>query len=84
VLERTVVMGADWFEDTPPPGLPPLGVGHGCFIRNAIIDKNARIGDGCRLFNEGNLWQGDGEGWHIRDGVIVVPRNVVLPPGTVV
>ena len=47
VLERTVVMGADFFEDAPPPGLPPVGVGHGCFIRNAIIDKNARIGDGC-------------------------------------
>ena len=84
VLERTVVMGADIFEDAPPPGLPPVGIGHGCFIRNAIIDKNARIGDGCRLFNEGSLWQADGEGWHIREGVIVVPRNVVIPPGTVV
>jgi glucose-1-phosphate adenylyltransferase len=84
VLERTVVMGADFFEATPPPGLPALGIGHGCFIRNAIIDKNARIGDGARLFNEANLWQADGEGWHIRDGVIVVPRHEVIPPGTVV
>ena len=41
VLERTVMMGADFFETTPPPGLPALGVGHGCFVRNAIIDKNA-------------------------------------------
>jgi glucose-1-phosphate adenylyltransferase len=84
VLERTVMMGADFFEAAPPPGLPALGIGHGCFIRNAIIDKNARIGDGSRLFNEANVWQADGPGWHIRDGVVVVPRNEVINPGTVV
>lgn len=84
VLERTVMMGADFFEASAPPGLPALGVGHGCFIRNAIIDKNARIGDGTRLFNEASLWEADGEGWYIRDGVIVVPRHEVIPPGTVV
>jgi glucose-1-phosphate adenylyltransferase len=84
VLERTVVMGADFFEETPPPGLPGVGIGHGCFIRNAIIDNNARVGDGSRLFNEANLWQADGQGWYIRDGVIVVARNEVVPPGTVV
>jgi glucose-1-phosphate adenylyltransferase len=84
VLERTVVMGADFFEDCPPPDLPAVGIGHGCYVRNAIIDKNARIGDGARLFNEANLWQADGDGWHIREGVIVVPRNTVMPPGTVV
>ncbi len=84
VLERTVMMGADFFEAAPPPGLPALGIGHGCYTRNAIIDKNARIGDGSRLFNEANLWQADGQGWHIRDGVVVVPRNEVILPGTVV
>lgn len=84
VLERTVMMGADFFETVPPPGVPALGVGRGCFVRNAIIDKNARIGDGARLFNEANLWEADGDGWYIRDGIVVVPRNQVIPPGTVV
>jgi glucose-1-phosphate adenylyltransferase len=84
VVERTVMMGADFFETQPPDRVPPVGVGHGCFIRNAIIDKNARIGDGARLFNEANVDTADGPGWHIRDGVIVVPRNEVIPPGTVV
>jgi len=84
VLERTVVMGADMFEDAPPPGVPAVGIGHGCYVRNAIVDKNARVGDGCRLFNEADLWEADGDGWYIREGVIVVPRNVVIPPGTVV
>lgn len=84
VLERTVMMGADFFETAPPPGLPALGIGHGCFVRNAIIDKNARVGDGARLFNETNLWEADGDGWCIRDGIVVVPRYQVIPPGTVV
>lgn len=84
VLERTVMMGADYFEATPQSDMPAVGIGHGCFIRNAIIDMNARVGDGCRLFNEPNLFQADGEGWFIRDGVVVVPRNSILLPGTVV
>lgn len=84
VVERTIVMGAEEFEDEAPPGLPQLGIGHGCHIRNAIIDTNVRIGDGSRLLNEEGLTEADGDGWHIRDGIIVVPKNTVIPPGTVV
>ncbi len=84
VIERTIVMGADTFEDDPPPGLPSLGIGHGCHIRNAIIDTNARIGDGSRLLNEAGVHEADGDGWHIRDGIIVIPRDSVIAPGTVV
>jgi glucose-1-phosphate adenylyltransferase len=84
VIERTVVMGADGFEEEPPAGLPPLGVGHNCHIRNAILDTNVRIGDGSRLVNEAGVEQDDGDGWHIRDGIIVVPKGAVIAPGTVV
>jgi glucose-1-phosphate adenylyltransferase len=84
VVERTVVMGADGFEEAPPDGLPALGVGHDCHIRNAILDTNVRIGDGSRLVNEAGVDQADGDGWHIRDGIIVVPKGAVIPPGTVV
>jgi glucose-1-phosphate adenylyltransferase len=84
VVERTVVMGADGFEEDPPAGLPALGVGHNCHIRNAILDTNVRIGDGSRLLNEAGVEQADGDGWHIRDGIIVVPKGAVIPPGTVV
>jgi len=84
VVERTVVMGADEFEDEPPPGLPGQGIGYDCHIRDAIIDVGARVGDGSRLRNEGGVWETEGAGWAIRDGVIVVPRGEVIPPGTVV
>jgi len=83
VIERTVMMGADTWE---PDGADPIprGVGHDCHIRNAIIDFNARIGDGCRLLNADGVQDADDENWTIRDGIIVVPKNAVIPPGTVI
>jgi glucose-1-phosphate adenylyltransferase len=53
-------------------------------VKNAIVDLNARIGDGSRLLNEGGRTEADGEGWSIRDGITVVHRGAVLPPGTVI
>lgn len=83
-VERSVVMGATRFEEEAPPGSPPLGIGQSCRIVDAIIDMDARIGEGCRLVNEAGVEEADGEGWHIRDGIIVVPKGAVLPAGTVV
>jgi glucose-1-phosphate adenylyltransferase len=81
-IERTVVMGADEFEETPPLGLPGQGIGRDCRIRNAIVDMNSRVGDGCRLVNKDDVWEADGAGWYIRDGVTVVARGEVIPAGT--
>ncbi len=84
-IERSVLMGANHFErlDQVPSGIP-IGVGRDCRIRNAIIDFNARIGDGCRLLNEDGIVEAETENWSIRGGIIVVPKNAVLPPGTVI
>lgn len=82
-LDETVFMGAGSFEDEPGDRLP-LGVGRNCTIRRAILDLNCRIGDGCRLVNERGLDEAQGDGWCIRDGVIVVFRGAEIPPGTVV
>lgn len=82
-LEETVFMGATDFEDDPGDRLP-LGVGRHSTIRRAILDLNCRIGDGCRLVNEQGVDEAEGEGWCIRDGVIVVNRGAQIPPGTVV
>jgi glucose-1-phosphate adenylyltransferase len=86
VIERSIVMGANFFEnaDERPLDQPALGIGRDCHVRNAIIDFNARIGDGCRLTNESGLSEAETENWCIRDGIIVVPKNAVLPPGTVI
>ena len=86
VIERTVVMGANSWENEPPDGSTqvPIGIGRDCHIRNAILDFNVRIGDGCRLLNEAGAQHADGENYAIRDGIIVVMKNAVLPPGTVI
>jgi glucose-1-phosphate adenylyltransferase len=90
-LEDVVMMGADYFE-TPEQlasnaarGKPNLGVGKGCYIRGAIIDKNTRIGDGCRLTVAGHADGSFADGnVVIRDGVLVVPKGAVIPSGTVI
>jgi glucose-1-phosphate adenylyltransferase len=91
VLEDTVMMGADFYEtddqlaENVKLGRPHLGLGKGCRVKGAIIDKNARIGDGCVLTSEGKP-DGTYAGGAviIRDGVLVTVKNAVLPPGTVV
>jgi glucose-1-phosphate adenylyltransferase len=85
IVERSVIMGANIWE-TLPQGSSQVGIGIGrdCHIRNSIIDFNARIGDGCKLLNEAGVQNFDNENYCIRDGIIVVPKNAVLPPGTVI
>lgn len=78
VIDRAVVMGASHYEDAPPPGEPPLGIGRDCTIVNAIIDTDARVGDGARIVNREGVHEADGDSWFIRDGVIVVPRHAVI------
>jgi glucose-1-phosphate adenylyltransferase len=91
VLEDTVLMGADYYEtdeqlaDNLSRGRPRLGVGSHCRVKGAIIDKNARIGDGCVLAVDGKADGTYADGAVIiRDGVLVVPKGTVIPPGTVV
>jgi glucose-1-phosphate adenylyltransferase len=59
-----------------------MGVGPGCDIEGAILDKNVRIGAGVliRPFPPGT--DRDGNGWVVRDGIVVVPKDAVVPPGT--
>jgi glucose-1-phosphate adenylyltransferase len=91
-IDDTYVMGADYYqgiedmESDAKGGIPRIGIGEGAVIRNAIVDKNARIGAGVRLVNERNLPDQiapDGS-WHIRDGIIIVPKNGIVRDGTVV
>ena len=83
VIDNSIVMGATRFE----AGFGEdrrLGVGRGCTIRNAIVDLDARIGDGAQLVNAQGRDEIETEYYSIRDGIIVVPKGAVVPPGTVV
>ena len=51
-------------------------------LDRVIVDKNARIGDGARLVNEAGTQDADGDGYYIRTGVIVVPKDGVIKAGT--
>lgn len=83
-IANSIVMGARFYERLETDAAVPLGIGRDCEIRNAIIDLDAYIGDGSKLVNEEGVQQADGDGWCIRDGVIVVPRDSVIPAGTVI
>jgi glucose-1-phosphate adenylyltransferase len=89
-LEGVLMMGADYYQTLEvmqtdiSAGMPRVGVGHNCLIRKAIIDKNARIGSGVKILNEANLEHHDGDGYFIREGIVVIPKNGVIPDGSVI
>jgi glucose-1-phosphate adenylyltransferase len=82
-IQDSVVMGARFFEPVgAPPVDVPLGIGRDVRLRRAIVDLDARIGDGARLVNEKGVVDLDAENYCIRGGIVVVPRGAVIPPGT--
>ena len=87
-LKNVVMMGSDYYEtiDDERKNIekshPSLGIGQNCSIENAIIDKNARIGDNCRITPFGKPDKWESEGLYVRDGVIIVTKNAVIPPNT--
>jgi glucose-1-phosphate adenylyltransferase len=86
-IRRSVLLGADFYEDDEHApargGNPRLGIGRDVVLDKVIVDKNARIGDGAKLVNASGVQRADGEGYVIRDGVIIVPKDGIIRPGTV-
>jgi len=89
-IERTVMMGADYFESAEglkanrAKGIPDIGVGRDTEVRDAIIDKNARIGAGVRLVNARKKVADSSDNYVIVDGILVIPKSAVIPDGTVI
>ena len=89
-IRDTLVLGADTYETLDEiqragaDGRPPLGIGPESVIANAIVDKNARIGRGVRIENADGVPEKDGDGYFIRDGIVIVPKNGVIADGTVI
>ena len=82
VIEHSVVMGADFYAEEDVPGKTALGIGRDCYIKNAILDKNVHIGDSVYISPDGKQDGDQTEFYYVRDGVIVVPKNTVIPSGT--
>jgi glucose-1-phosphate adenylyltransferase len=89
-IRDSLILGADFYETLDQIardaalGVPPLGVGEDTLVERAIVDKNARIGRGVRITNESGEVDKDGDGWYIRDGIVVIPKDVIVPDGTVI
>jgi glucose-1-phosphate adenylyltransferase len=87
-IRRSVLLGADFFEADDDATMrgdnPRLGIGRDVVLDRVIVDKNARIGDNARLVNANNVQHADGDGYYIRDGIIVVPKDGVIKPNAIV
>jgi glucose-1-phosphate adenylyltransferase len=89
-VSESLVLGADYYETVAElaavagRGVPPMGIGSGTVVTRAIVDKNARIGSGVRILNEAAETHRDGDGYFIRDGIVIVPKDAVIPDGAVI
>ncbi len=86
----TYIMGNDYYETIDEmdhnvqEGLPKIGIGERCYIKNAIIDKNCRIGNDVRINGGSHLANTDHPLYTVKDGIVVVKKRAVLPDGFVI
>jgi glucose-1-phosphate adenylyltransferase len=89
-LNRVVILGSDFYESLESverherEGKPRMGIGMNCKIENAIIDKNARIGNNVTISPAGKPETVDHELYYIRDGIVIIPKGAIIPHGTVI
>ena len=87
-LKECVVMGADHYESIADRernvamSRPQVGIGEDCKLERVIVDKNARIGRGVVMRGWPGRPDSDGGSWHVRDGIVVVPKDAIVPDGT--
>ncbi|WP_152267462.1 glucose-1-phosphate adenylyltransferase [Agriterribacter humi] len=89
-IVSTYIMGSDYYEtleemkNAALRGLPKMGIGERCYIRNAIIDKNCRIGNDVRINGGTHMPDSDHPLYTVKDGIVVVKKGAILPDGFVI
>ncbi|DBA66505.1 TPA: hypothetical protein ACH3X2_002475 [Trebouxia sp. C0005] len=89
-VEDTLLMGSDYYETLEEcaliPGCLPMGLGANTVVRKAIVDKNARIGSNVQIVNKGDVRESNMEhlGFVIKDGIVVVIKDSIIPDGTII
>lgn len=85
---NSIIMGADYYDDVKDrcaiENRPLIGIGRGSIIKNAIIDKNAKIGCNVMITNEKGIKDMDDDFYSIRDGIVVIHKDAVIPDNTVI
>jgi glucose-1-phosphate adenylyltransferase len=90
ILNRTILLGSDYYEsyesivENEKAGQPRIGIGTNCRIENTIVDKNARIGNNVVISPAGKPENVDHPNYYIRDGIVIVPKNGIIPHGMVI
>ncbi len=86
----TYIMGNDYYETIEEmeantnKGLPKIGIGERCYIKDAIIDKNCRIGNDVRINGGKHLANTDHPLYTVKDGIVVVKKTAILPDGFII
>jgi len=88
-VKDCIIIGSDRYETDDErarntPAHPAIGIGDGSHIERAIVDKNVRIGKNVRIKNEKNVQECDNPLYCIRDGIVVIAKDVVIQDGTVI
>ena len=89
-MQNVVMLGADFHEEEEDfaenirLGRPHLGIGRGAILQNAVIDKNARIGDNVRLSPNGIEEKWENSSFFKRDGVLVIKKDAIVPANTII
>lgn len=83
-ITRSVLLGADFYEEELAASSVALGIGRDVVLDRVIVDKNARIADGVRLVNDAGIGHADGDGYYIRNGIIIVPKGAKVKAGVTV
>ncbi len=81
VIKDSIVIGADYYIPKKNPDVP-IGIGRNCHIESAILDKNVQIGDGVVIRSFNDSPDIDHELYYVRDGIVVIAKDTVVPPGT--
>ena len=81
-VKDSIIMGADFFDSETAPRAIPLGIGPNCHVEGAILDKNVRLGEGVVIKPFPSEKDLDRETWFVRDGIVVIPKNTEIAPGT--
>ena len=89
-IVSSYIMGIDFYETIEEiehdkqHGLPSVGIGNRCYVRNAIVDKNCRIGDDVRINGGSHLENTDHSLYTVKDGIVVIKKGAVIPNGFVI
>ena len=83
-ITNSVLLGADFYEEELGAQDTPLGIGRDVILDRVIVDKNARIGNGVQLVNHAGIAHADGDGYYIRNGIIIVPKGGTIADGVIV